>query len=156
MGLVQNRFSTFADLRKECARLHDCHFGLDGSVFDADAHRWRATFLRPLEDPDRIVKIRKYLVLTTHSFPVLESSITIERVRAVAIHDRANIGTYTFNDVQELASGCRFAFNENLEIDLDFENPPSGEFRDERDRPDLRGYITRLAFVDFGIRVERF
>jgi hypothetical protein len=155
MSLLRNRFATFAALRTECARLHDCLFDLDGAVFDADAQTWRATFLRPVEDPARTVTVRSYLLLTTHYFPLLESTITIERVRAVTIHDRAGIGTYTFNDVHEIASGCRFAFNEELEIDLELATPPAGEFRDEREVPDRRGYVTSLAFVEFGLHVEQ-
>jgi hypothetical protein len=154
--LLHNRFDGFAGLRAECVGLHDCLFDLDGAVFDAVRRTWRATFLRPLDDPARTVRVRRWLLLTTRYFPIIESTITIEHVRAVTIDDRARIGTYTFTDVDEIASGCRFVFNEELAIDLELERPVAGEFRDERELPGRRGRITSLASIESGLRVEEY
>ena len=152
--LVHAEFGTFDKLRSECSRLHDCPFDLAAASFDPGAGIWRGVFVRPVDDPARFVKQRIFLLLTRHYFPLLETVVTLRGVEDVLVQDRAGIGTYTFNNVQRIPSGCRFVFNEDLEIDVTFQDQPRGEFRDERELSDRRGYVTSLGFVDFGIRLE--
>jgi len=155
MGNVPcTEFTTFHQFRDECSRLHDCPFDLDTAVFDPDVGIWRGVFLRPLYDSTRVVRKRKWLVFTRDYYPVLETVVTVRAVHKVTVHDRARIGTYTFNAIEPTASGCRLLFNENLEIDLDFKGEPRGYLR-ERELGDRRGYVPSLVLVDFGFRVEQ-
>jgi len=154
-NLIRMRFETFEECRSALSELHDHLFELDRAGFDQAAATWHGWFIRPLDDPTRVVRQRTYLVLVTHYYPVVETRVTLEGVKAVTVRDRAEIGTYTFNDLHRTDTGCRLVFNEDLEINVQFAGDLRGEFRDERELPNHRGYITSLGPIDFGFRVEQ-
>ena len=81
------------------------------------------------------------------------SRITIRNVASAEIQDRAQIGVYTFRQVHRTASGCRCEFHQDCDIDIEVNGPFLAELRDVRELTGMRGRITSVGFVDFGIAI---
>jgi hypothetical protein len=151
--LLNLKMSSVEELADECARFHDFPFDLEAQSFDSIQHTWTGTFVRRTSDPTRIVTSRRSLFVKVTEFPLFASRITIRNVSDAEIQDRAQIGIYTFRQVNRTASGCRFEFDQDCDISIDVNGPFLAELCDVRELAELRGRITSVGFVDFGIDI---
>lgn len=151
--LLNLRISSVDQLAIACARFHDCPFDLAAQSFDSEQHTWTGDFVRASSDPTRIVRTRRALLLKVTEFPLIASRIVIHNVVEAEIQDRAQIGTYTFRQVHRTDSGCCFEFHQDCDIYIDVSGPFVAELRDVGELADVRGRITSVGFMDFGIQL---
>ena len=151
--LLNLTISSVEELADACARFHDFPVDLEAQSFDSAQHTWTGTFLRRTSDPTRIVTSRRSLFVKITEFPLFASRITIRNVSEAEIQDRAQIGLYTFRQVNRTASGCRFEFHQDCDISIDLDGPFLAEVCDVRELAELRGRVISVGFVDFGIDV---
>ncbi len=148
------RVSSVEELAAECARFHDFPFELEAQSFDAAQRTWTGYFLRGSSDPARVVTTRRPWLVKVTEFPVVEVRVTIHGVVNAEIQDRAQIGTYTFQQVQPTGAGCRFEFHQDCDIYIDVDGPFEARICDVRELTDTCGRIISLGFIDFGIQVR--
>ena len=151
--LLNLKIFSVDELAHECVRFHDFPVDLEAQTFDSAQHTWTGTFVRGTSDPTRIVTSRRSVFVKVTQFPLFASRITIYNVSDAEIQDRAQIGFYTFRQVCQTASGCRFEFHQDCDISIDVDGPFLAELCDVRELAELRGRITSVGFVDFGIDI---
>lgn len=153
-GLRHLDVSSVDELAYQCGRFHDFPFDLGAQRFDTARQTWTGRFLRASEDGARSEITRWAWFVRVLEFPLIESEITIRNVVEVEIQDRAQIGTYTFRQVYRTASGCRFEFHQDCDICVHVNGPFAAELHDVGELADVRGRITSVGLVDFGIQVR--
>ena len=150
--LLHLGISSVDELAYQCGRFHDFPFDLEAQRFDSARQTWTGSFLRG--DAARIVTTRWAWVIRLTEFPLIECEVAVGNVSEVEVHDRAQIGTYTLRQVHRTASGCRFEFHQDCDICVHVSGPFVAEIRDVRELTDVRGRITAVGLVDFGIQVR--
>ena len=110
--------SSIEQLDQVMSNLHDCPFDLDRAVFDEITRTWTGRFLRPLWDDPRAEHRGFSLLYVRSRLPIAEATLTISGVNVCVVADNAQIGRYSFNQIEPIANGVRLHFNENLDIDL--------------------------------------
>jgi hypothetical protein len=153
-GLLHLDVSSVDQLAYQCGRFHDFPFDLEGQRFDGARQTWTGSFVRASGDAARMVTTRWAWIVRVTDFPLLECEVTIGNVAEVEIQDRAQIGRYTFRQVHRTASGCRFEFHQDCDICVHLDGPFVAQLRDMRELADIRGRITSVGLVDFGIQVR--
>ena len=145
--------SSVDELAYQCGRFHHFPFDLEAQRFDSARQTWTGSFLRA-GDAARIVTTRWAWVIRMTEFPLIDCEVTIGNVAEVEVQDRAQIGTYTLRQVIQTASGCRFEFHQDCDICVHLNGPFVAEVRDIRELAEVRGRITAVGLVDFGIQVR--
>lgn len=139
-------------LAHECGRFHDYPLHLEGLSVDAGQRIWTGSFIRGNADPARVTS-RGSWVFRVVEFPLIASQITIHNVSEAEIQDRSLVGIYTLRRVHPTAWGCRFEFHQDCDIDIHIDGPFRAELRDLGELTDVRGRITSVGFVDFGVGI---
>jgi hypothetical protein len=150
--LLNLRITSVNQLAGECGRFHGFPFDLEGQSFDSARRTWTGHFVRGNDDPARVT-IRGSWFFNVTDFPLFASTITIHNVAEAEIQDRAQIGVYTFRQVHPTAAGCRFEFHQDCDIYIAVDGPFLAEICDVGELPGLRGRITSVGFVDFGVAI---
>jgi len=150
--LLNLRISSVEQLADACGRFHGFPFDLEAQSFDSARRTWTGNFVRGNDDPARVTTRGSWFFNIT-DFPLFASTITIHNVAEAEIQDRAQIGVYTFRHVHRTASGCRFEFQQDCDLYVTVDGPFLAELCDVRELPGLRGRITSVGFVDFGVAI---
>jgi hypothetical protein len=128
--------SSVEQLDEVMSNLHDCPFDLDRAIFDQATRTWTGFFLRPLWDDPR-AEHRGFSILYVRSrLPVVEATLTVSDLNNWIVADNAQIGRYSFNQIESIANGVRLHFNENLDIDLELAGPLDADY-EEQPLPEL-------------------
>lgn len=145
--------SSVEQLAEVMTNLHDCPFDLDRAIFDEVTHTWTGFFLRPLWD-DPCAEHRGFSIFYVRSqLPVAEAVLTVSGVNSCEVADEAQIGRYSFNDIEPTADGVRLHFNENLDIDLQLGGVIDANY-EERAVPELRAIYRQVLLVQSGPKIE--
>ena len=147
------RVASAEGLADACANFHDFPFDLQDQAFDAESGTWTALFLRGSSDPARVATRRWFWFFKMIEFPVIQVRVTIRNVTEAEIQDRAQIGWYTFRQVHRTPYGLRFEFHQDCDINLHVDGGITADVCDVRELTDMRGRITSLGLVDFGVQV---
>lgn len=144
-----SEISSYAELRRILADLHDCPFDVDQSKFEQGTSSWRGQFLRPLWDsPAARHKGLPFIISWSH-LPVVEAILKIEGVRSVSVTDKARIGRYTFNEPERVDGGIRLHFDPELTIDLELFGEVRGSL-EEQSAPGLVALYRQVFLVPTG------
>ncbi len=145
--------SSVKQLDEVMSDLHDCPFDLDRAIFDESTQTWTGFFLRPLWDDPR-AEHRGFSILYVRSrLPVAEATLKISDVRACKVVDNAQIGTYSFNQIELITNGVRFDFNENLNIDFELGVSINATY-EETPLPELCAIYRQYFLVQSGPSIE--
>ena len=147
------RVSSVEGLADAAANFHDFPFDLQAQHFDAESRTWTGVFLRGSSDPGRMITRQWFRVFKVLEFPIIQVRVTIRNVVDAEIQDRAQIGYYTFRQLRRTPSGCRFEFHQDCDIKIYVDGDFEADVRDVGEVTDLRGRITSLGLVDFGVQV---
>ena len=148
--LLNLRVSSVEQLAAECARFHDFPFDIEAQSFDSARRVWTGTFVHGTGDPARVTRRGPWLFRVTE-FPVFACAITIHNVLEAEVQDRSQIGVFSFRQVHQTASGCRFEFHQDCDIYIHVDGPFVAELRDVEELTGVRGRIISVGFVDFGV-----
>jgi len=122
-----------ASLLDACDILHDARCDLAHLEVDLDNGIWKARFQREFfEDPDLMTHERKLLFFVKSTFPMADTEFTLTGLKNYRIEDNANIGVFTFNEVQIAGNVARLLFCEDMRMIVEFEGPPQGKLVDLR------------------------
>jgi hypothetical protein len=144
--------ASIEQLDEVMTELHDCPFDLDRAMFHEATHTWKGFFLRPLWDDPR-AEHRGFSILYVRSrLPVAEATLKVTGVSKCLVADNARIGRYTFNQVETIANGVRFHFNENLDIDLEIDAIDATY--EERPLPELCAIYRQYFLLQSGPSIE--
>ena len=150
--LLHLRVSSVEQLADACQRFRGFPFYLDGQSFDSAERTWTGQFVRGNDDPARVTTRGSWFFNVT-DFPLFATTITIHNVAEAEIQDRAQLGVYTFHEVHRTGSGCRFEFRQDCDLYIAVDGPFVAEVSDVRELTGLRGRITSVGFVDFGVAI---
>jgi hypothetical protein len=132
--------------------LHDCPFDLDRAIFDAVPHLDRLLPSSALGRPSRRTP---GLLDILRSEPVAcdRSSSHGFGVNNCVVADKAQIGRYSFNEIEPTANGLLLHFNENLDIDLELSHVIDANY-EEHLVPELRAIYRQVLLVQSGPKIE--
>lgn len=145
--------SSVEQLDEVMTNLHDCPFDLDRAIFDAVTHIWTGFFLRPLWDDPRAEHQGFSIFYVRSRLPVTEAVLTVSGVNNCVVADKAQIGRYSFNEIEPTANGLRLHFNENLDIDLELSHVIDANY-EEHLVPELRAIYRQVLLVQSGPKIE--
>lgn len=151
--LLNLEISSVEQLAAEARRFHGFPFDLEGQSFDSAQRTWTGNFVRATSDRSRMT-IRGSWFIRVTEFPLVASQIVIRNVSEAEIQDRAQIRTHTFRQVHRTDSGCRLELHQDCDIYIDVDGPFVAEVRDVRELTGLRGRMTSVGFMDFGIGIS--
>ena len=130
-NLVLIKISDDKTLMKACDLLHDAKFDLTQMEYDHEGRKWTGVFKREFfEDPTLIETNRKFIIFSRHTFPMVETVLTLDEVANITVSDKAKIEVFTFNECQHQSTKYRLIFCEDMEIVIEFVSQPKGHFRD--------------------------
>jgi hypothetical protein len=69
------------------------------------------------------------------------------------VADKAQIGRYSFNEIEPTANGLLLHFNENLDIDLELSHVIDANY-EEHLVPELRAIYRQVLLVQSGPKIE--
>jgi hypothetical protein len=145
--------STVEELADQCVRFHDFPFDLEAQSFDPVERTWTGNFIRGTRDPARVVTTRRSVFVKVTEFPIFATRITIHNVSEAEIQDRAQIGYYSFHQLHRTDYGCRFEFHQDCDIYITVDGAFVATLHDVAELTDMRGRITSVGFLDFGIEI---
>ena len=146
--------SSVEKLDEVMSNLHDCPFDLDRATFDEATHTWTGLFLRPLWDDPRAEHRGFSLIYVRSRLPVAEATLKVSGVSNCVVADKAQIGCYTFNEIQPTTKGVRLHFNEDLDIDLELGGAINATY-EERPLPELCAIYRQYFLLQSGPSIER-
>lgn len=85
------------EIRKISAVIHDEKFDKNDILFSAEKASLDLKFKR--SKIEEKILLKKFLFMEKLSFPIVESFLKINYVESYKIKDKANIGTYDFNEI---------------------------------------------------------
>lgn len=142
-GFVQIEISDHGSLMKACDLLHDAQCDISSITFNADLGSWKATFKREFfEDPTLMQHEPRLFIFTKHTFPLITSQLSLDGVTACKIEDKADIGTYMFNECRLNDQAYVLWFCEDMKITLTFAGTPRGQLRDLNRLEEKVSYFT--------------